>query len=148
MLPGPSEDVCIHVRTWVGGAWAGGEVVQLAGEPLAGNAQRAGGRDGITSVFGVECYEVPFECFEQLRGEGVQETDMHDGEHRVEELGWYKHPGDFLHHDAVKGLGHNEAAVQVADLEEAVEPCLVLGLRVGNLSLSLAFSEPGAETAL
>ena len=73
---------------------------------------------------------------------------MHDGEHRVEELGWYKHPGNFFHHDAVKGFGHNEAAVQVTDLEEAVEPCLVLGLRVGNLSLSLAFSEPGAETAL
>ena len=73
---------------------------------------------------------------------------MHDGEHREEELRRYEYPGDLPHQDAVKGLGHNEAAVQVTDLEEAVESRLVLGLRVGDLSLSLAFPEPVAEIAL
>ena len=37
-------------------------------------------------------YEIAFKCLEQLRGEGVKETDVHDVEHRVEELGWHEYP--------------------------------------------------------
>ena len=40
------------------------------------------------------------------------------------------------------------ARTPLRDLEEAVESCPVLCLRVGDLSLSLAFPESGAEMAL
>ena len=128
------------------GAWV--EMVELIGEFSDCRAQSTVLGNSLAGVPSVECDEVSLEHLQQLGGQRVTKADMHDGQHRKQEIWGHKDFGHISHQYAVKSLRDNEASVKVTGFEEAIETSFVSCLGTGDLALCLASYEPGAELTL
>ena len=127
---------------------AGGEVVQLLRKFFDRWTQPTVLRDGVAGAPDVEGCEVPLKQPNELRGEGVVQPDMHDGEYGLKKVWGNKDAACLSHEDPIEAFGDNEAFVEITSFEEAVETSFVSCLGVGNLALSFAGNEPGAQLTL